>query len=136
MKKFYAKNRKEWREWLEKNHDKEKEVWLVYYKKSANKPFVSYEDAVQEALCFGWIDSTVRAFDEESRGQRFTPRNPKSGWSELNRERARRLIKAEFMTEAGKRLLPKDLNNTKLEIPKEILSALKKDPEAFRNFQN
>ncbi|MEK9178669.1 MAG: hypothetical protein AAB801_02715, partial [Patescibacteria group bacterium] len=76
MKKFYAKDRKAWRGWLEKNHNTEKEVWLVYYKKSANKPFVSYEDAVQEALCFGWIDSTVRSFDEETRGQRFTPRNP------------------------------------------------------------
>ncbi len=136
MKKFYAKNRKEWREWLEKNHDKEKEVWFVYYKKSANKPFVSYEDAVQEALCFGWIDSTVRAFDEESRGQRFTPRNPKSNWSELNRERARRLIAKKLMTSSGARLLPPDLDNVKLEIPKEVLLVLKKDPEVWRNFQN
>lgn len=134
MNKFYAKNRKAWRNWLSKNHDKEKEIWLVFHKKAAEKPGVSYNEAVEEALCFGWIDSIVRSSGDDSRVQRFTPRNPKSNWSELNRERARRLIKSKLMTSAGSRLLPADLDNVQLEIPKEILIALKRDPEVWKNF--
>ena len=116
MKKFYAKNRTNWRRWLSKNHDKEKEVWLIFYKKASGKPGVGYNDAVEEALCFGWIDSIVHANNDESRVQRFSPRNLKSNWSELNRERARRLIAKKLMTPAGLKLLPADLDNVKYEI--------------------
>jgi uncharacterized protein YdeI (YjbR/CyaY-like superfamily) len=89
---FYAKNRKEWRKWLEKNHGKETEIWLIYYRKSTGKPRISYNDAVEEALCFGWIDSIEKGLDEERFAQRFTPRKPKSNWSALNIERMKILF--------------------------------------------
>lgn len=136
MNKLYAKDRSVWRDWLIKNHDNQKEVWLVFYKKASGKPGVTYDQAVEEALCFGWIDSTVRTNDLDSRIQRFTPRNPKSSWSELNKERARRLIKAGLMTSAGEKLLPKDLDNLEYSIPPEILNELKKDKEVWENFIN
>ena len=78
---YYAKNRKEWRKWLEENHAKAPGVWLIYYKKCADKKCVSYDDAVEEALSFGWIDSKVNKLDDERYMQVFTPRKPKSIWS-------------------------------------------------------
>ena len=74
----YVRNRKEWRDWLKKHFDKEKEVWLVYPKKATGKKCISYNDAVEEALCFGWIDSTMKSLDQDHTMQRFTPRRPKS----------------------------------------------------------
>ncbi len=109
MKTFYAKDRKVWRDWLFKNHDKEKEIWLVYYRKSTGKPTISYNDSVEEALCFGWIDSIEKGLDSERFMWRFTPRKPKSNWSESNRARAKRLIEENLMTDAGRKVLPKDL---------------------------
>ncbi len=100
--KFYAKTAKDWRAWLEKNVTKKKEIWLVYYKKHTGKPTVSYDEAVSEALCFGWIDSTAKSIDDEKYAQRFTPRNPKSQWSENNVIRYRDLVKAKKMTKAGR----------------------------------
>jgi uncharacterized protein YdeI (YjbR/CyaY-like superfamily) len=132
---FYAPTRKEWRKWLEKNHAKEKDVWLLFYRKGSGKPHVSYSEAVQEAICFGWIDSTVKKVDEDSRAQRFTPRNPKSGWSELNKERARMMIEKGKMTKAGLAVLC-DLSAEAFKIPADILKALKKDKIAWKNFQN
>ena len=96
-----AKDRKEWRRWLEENHDKENEIWLVSYKKSLGKTGVSYNDAVEEALCFGWIDSIEKRFNDESSVQRYSPRKPKSPWSQTNLERARRLIKEGKMMPSG-----------------------------------
>lgn len=109
MKTFYAKDRKAWREWLSKNHDKKSEVWLVYYRKAIGKPTVTYPEAVEEALCFGWIDSIEKSLDSERFAGRFTPRKPKSNWSLSNRERAKKLIKQGLMTPAGSKVLPKDL---------------------------
>ena len=109
MKRFYAKDRKAWRDWLFKNHDKEKEVWLVYFRKSTGKSTVSYNDSVEEALCFGWIDSIEKGLDSERFMGRFTPRKPKSNWSPTNRIRAKRLIASKQMTEAGRKALPEDL---------------------------
>ncbi|MFZ3074246.1 MAG: hypothetical protein WA093_03925, partial [Minisyncoccales bacterium] len=80
-KKIYVADRKEWRKWIEENYDKEREVWLVYCNKKSGKPRIGYNEAVEEALAFGWIDSTVKKIDEFSTAQRFTPRNPKSGYS-------------------------------------------------------
>lgn len=77
MKTFYASDRKTWREWLRKNHNREKEIWLVYFRKSSGKSSIPYNDAVEEALCYSWIDSIQIPNDEESYLQRFTPRNPK-----------------------------------------------------------
>jgi uncharacterized protein YdeI (YjbR/CyaY-like superfamily) len=98
---FYAKDRKAWRKWLEKNHQTSEGVWLIYFKKGSGKPRVEYADAVEEALCFGWIDSTLNSIDELSYMQLYTPRKPKSGWSKLNKQRVERLIAQELMTPAG-----------------------------------
>jgi len=98
---LYMKNRRQWRSWLQKNHDCRDEVWLVYYKKHTNKPSIPYVDAVEEAICFGWIDGKVRSVDAERNVQRYTPRRERSNWSELNIGRARRMIAQGQMTEAG-----------------------------------
>lgn len=98
---YYAKDRKTWRKWLEKNHRSSSGVWLIYYKKDSGKTRVLYADAVEEALCFGWIDSTLNPIDEHSYMQLFTPRKPKSGWSKLNKDRVEKLIEQGLMTPAG-----------------------------------
>jgi uncharacterized protein YdeI (YjbR/CyaY-like superfamily) len=82
---------------------------LIQYKKAAKKPFLNYIEAVEEALCFGWIDGTQKSMDAERYALRFSPRRPKSNWTETNKERARRLIAAGKMTEAGRASLPKDI---------------------------
>lgn len=109
MKIFYAPNRRIWRDWLSKNYNKESEIWLVRYKKSTGKPCISYENSVEETLCFGWIDSIEKGIDIEWFVQHFTPRRPKSNWSPSNRERAKRLIEEGLMTPAGRKILPEDL---------------------------
>ena len=86
---LYVTNGREWRDWLKRHYKSEKEVWLVYYKKHTGKPRISYNDAVEEALCFGWIDSTVKTIDEDRYAQRFSLRNPKSPYSQANKERLR-----------------------------------------------
>ncbi len=96
-------NRQDWRSWLEKNHDKEDGIWVIYYKKHTGKESISYNDAVEEALCYGWIDSTVRKFDEEKYIQKFTPRKDKSVWSESNMKRVDKMIREGRMTEVGLR---------------------------------
>ncbi len=98
---FYARDRGEWRAWLTQHHDTETEVWLVYYKKHTGKPRVAYADAVEEALCFGWIDSTFQRLDEERYAQKFTPRRSGSKWSALNKRRVAKLVQEGKMTEAG-----------------------------------
>ena len=99
--KLYFENRRQWREWLEKNHLAKKEVFLVYFKKHTGKPRIPYDDAVEEALCFGWIDSIVKRIDDEKYMQKFTPRNHKSLWSETNKKRVEKIIAEGKMTEAG-----------------------------------
>src|SRR5579872_3692805 len=98
---FRSKDRAAWRKWLEKNHKSSSGVWLIYYKKDSGKTRVPYADAVEEALCFGWIDSTLNPIDKDSYMQLFTPRKPKSGWSKLNKERVEKLIEQGLMTNAG-----------------------------------
>jgi len=99
--KLHVTNRDDWRAWLRKNHDTKKEVWLIYYKKHTGKPRIPYDDAVEEAICFGWIDSIVKRIDDEKFTQKFTPRKGKSRWSETNKKRARKMIKEGKMTKAG-----------------------------------
>ena len=89
---LYVTDRKDWRKWLSRNYEKEKEIWLIYYRKHSNKPRISYNAAVEEALCYGWIDSTFKGIDEEKFAQRFSPRRPKSKLSEMNKERIQQLI--------------------------------------------
>jgi len=98
---YYAKDRKAWRKWLEKNHRTAPGIWLIYFKKDSGKTRVPYANAVEEALCFGWIDSTLNPIDEHSYMQLFTPRKPKSGWSKLNKDRVEQLIEKGLMTPAG-----------------------------------
>ncbi len=97
----HPKDRKQWRQWLEKNHQTSPGVWFTYYKKETGKPRVSYEVAVEEALCFGWIDSLPRKLDEERTMLKFTPRKPKSVWSKLNKTRIEKLSKEKLMMPAG-----------------------------------
>ena len=102
---FCAKDRAAWRRWLEQNHTGVSEVWLVFYKKHTGKPGPSYNDAVEEALCFGWIDGIKRRIDEERYAFRFTPRNPKSVWSPSNLERVQKLIADGAMRSSGLKLV-------------------------------
>jgi uncharacterized protein YdeI (YjbR/CyaY-like superfamily) len=97
----YVGTRAAWRAWLRKHHKTRREIWLIYYKRGSGKPRVEYGDAVEEALCFGWIDSTVKTIDESKYAQRFTPRKPGSNWSTPNLERVARLKAAGLMTPAG-----------------------------------
>jgi uncharacterized protein YdeI (YjbR/CyaY-like superfamily) len=102
---IYPHDRAAWRKWLEKNHARETGVWLVFYKKKTGKPSLTYEDAVEEALCFGWIDSLVKRVDGESYVQKFTPRKARSTWSASNKKRVQKMIKQGRMTADGMRAI-------------------------------
>jgi uncharacterized protein YdeI (YjbR/CyaY-like superfamily) len=131
---LHADNRDAWRRWLEQNHASAREIWLLLYRKGVEKESVTYLEAVEEALCFGWIDGIAKKYDDEARAQRFTPRRPNGNWTELNMERARRLIAAGKMTEAGLRTLP-DLSLDTFTIAPDILNALQADPVVWKHFQ-
>lgn len=100
---FHAETRDAWRAWLEANHARERGVWLCSWKPSTGRPACPYPDAVEEAICFGWIDSTTVALDDERRLQLMTPRRPRSGWTRLNRRRVAEQQAAGRMTDAGRR---------------------------------
>ncbi len=133
---FYPKTRKEWRTWLEVNHDKKSEIWLQTFNKASGKPSLSYDDMVEECLCFGWIDGNVKKYDEESKVQRITPRRKKSFLSELNRQRIWKLQKQGLMTPAGIAPIASQIGSPDdpLKIPNWILEQLKADPEVWENF--
>ena len=94
---LYITNRNDWRNWPEVNFNKEKEIWLVYPNKSSGKPRILYNDAVEEALCFGWIDSIIKKLDKDNAKQRFTPRRPRSNYSQANKERLKWLAKEKMI---------------------------------------
>ncbi len=98
---FFPSDRAAWREWLQQHHDHSTGVWLIYFKKAAGRSSLSYNEIVEEALCFGWIDSLPRKRDHETAMLLITPRKPKSVWSQLNKQRVEQLIAAGLMTEAG-----------------------------------
>ena len=125
---LYVTNRDEWRKWLSENHIARKDY------KDSDKPSIPYLHAVEEALCFGWIDGIAKKLDSGRSAQRFTPRRPKSNWTELNKERAKRLIQSGKMTEAGSKVLP-DLSSNSFQIPKDILEALQANIQTWNNFQ-
>jgi uncharacterized protein YdeI (YjbR/CyaY-like superfamily) len=145
---LYFTDRNQWRDWLKENYKEKKDVWLVYYKKHTGKPTIPYGDAVEEAICFGWIDSTVNRIDEERYKQRYTPRHMKSIWSDSNVKRAERMIRAGKMTSEGLTKFKKGLrdntkllesgltSNNKLVIPGELREGLKKNKKAWENFNN
>jgi uncharacterized protein YdeI (YjbR/CyaY-like superfamily) len=98
---LHVTTRPAWRAWLRRYHDRETEVWLIFYKSHTGRPRVSYDEAVDEALCYGWIDSIVQRLDEDTYAQKFTPRRDTSTWSALNKRRLARLIRERRMTSAG-----------------------------------
>lgn len=99
---FYPKTKDKWREWLLKNHNLKKEIWVIKFKKRTGKPTISYQDSVDGALCFGWIDGIEKSIDSEKYAQRFTPRKEKSHWTQTNINRYKMLLKQDLITEAGK----------------------------------
>lgn len=130
-----AKNRDELRQWLLENHDKEKECWVVVKRgRPKDDGTFWYIDAVEEAMCFGWIDSTTKKLDNGVTAQRLAPRRKESLWSELNKERCRRMERLGQMTDAGRAVLP-DMSEKGFVIDKDILEALQSDNEAWNNFQ-
>jgi uncharacterized protein YdeI (YjbR/CyaY-like superfamily) len=131
---LYVTNRKDWRKWLREHYKTEKEIWLVYYRKETGKPRIEYNDAVEEALCFGWIDSIVKTLDEERTVQRFSPRKPKSKYSPANLERLRKLVKQQkVIKEVGATL--GDIFEEQFEIPGDILKEIQANQQAWKNFQ-
>jgi uncharacterized protein YdeI (YjbR/CyaY-like superfamily) len=127
--------RKAWRAWLEKNHARKKEIWLVYATKQSGQARVPYSDAVEEALCFGWIDGIMKKIDANYFTQRFSPRrSAKSQLSETNKERVRRLTRAGLMTPAGMEKIRGRMSE-KFVLAPDIIAALKRDPQTWRNFQ-
>jgi uncharacterized protein YdeI (YjbR/CyaY-like superfamily) len=131
---LYVTNRREWRAWLKKHYQSEKEVWLVYFKKHTGTPCILYNDAVEEALCFGWIDSIVKRIDENRYAQRFSLRNPKTPYSQANKERLRELIK---QGKVAKHVLATlgNLAEEHFEIPPNILKTIQANKKAWENFQ-
>ena len=131
---LYVKNRKEWREWLSANFDKEKEIWLILPGKESGKARIAYNDAVEEAVSFGWIDSTVKNHDEHSTVQRFSPRNPNSEYSQSNKERLKRLLKEGRIHPSMRESIEKAVREEYL-FPADILDAIKQNHKAWRNYQ-
>jgi uncharacterized protein YdeI (YjbR/CyaY-like superfamily) len=131
---LYAKDRRQWRRWLEANFDKEKEIWLVYPYKHTGRPRISYNDAVEEALSFGWIDSTVKRLDPDSTAQRFSPRRPGAQFSQANKERLRWLLERGAVHPSAK-ASAEEAVKTEFEFPEDIVEAVSKDPAAWRNYQ-
>jgi uncharacterized protein YdeI (YjbR/CyaY-like superfamily) len=142
--KVHVSSRPKWRAWLQKNHAAMQEVWLVFNKSHTGRKLLTYNDAVEEALCFGWVDSIVRRIDEETYMQKFTPRKPTSSWSPSNKERVTRLMKLGKMTTPGKRIIAlakKNGNWTKptaattiFSMPRELEWRLRGNNVAKRNF--
>jgi uncharacterized protein YdeI (YjbR/CyaY-like superfamily) len=133
MKTLYITNRKAWRKWLEKNFDKKENIWLVYPKKDSKKKRIAYNDAVEEALCFGWIDSTVKSLDEYNSIQRFSPRNPKSSYSQWNKERMKWLLENNLL-HSSQLEKAKEFMTEKFIFPKDIIDDIKKDKIAWKNY--
>ncbi len=132
---LYVSHRKPWREWLEANFDSAREIWLVYPNKASGEPRIVYNDAVEEALCFGWIDSIVKKLDPLHAAQRFTPRNPKSGYSQQNKERLRWLADEGLLhpsvLESVREILTEEFR-----FPKDILERIRDNEQAWKHFQS
>ncbi len=101
MEQLYVKTLTEWKSWLEEHRESSPGIWLVFYKKESGKPSLTYEDAIEEALCHGWIDSIIKKIDDESYLRKFTPRKDDSNWSDLNKKRVEKMIREKRMTSAG-----------------------------------
>jgi uncharacterized protein YdeI (YjbR/CyaY-like superfamily) len=143
---LYFKNRQEWRWWLEDNHDSVQEVWLLHYKKHSNMTSVSLNEAVEEAICFGWIDGILNSIDKECFILRYSPRKANSVWSKINKDRAEKLISSGRMTSTGLAAIEEAkkngywdaayTNRTRDEVPSDLKEALLADPKALSNFES
>jgi uncharacterized protein YdeI (YjbR/CyaY-like superfamily) len=140
---FYPSNKKQWRAWLQKNHAKKQSVWLVCYKVKSGKPSITWSDAVDEALCFGWIDSVRKSIDDETFVQFFSKRKPTSAWSKINKAKIERLIDEELMRPAGLASIETAKKNgswtildevEKLTIPKDLDKAFKANKSSKKFF--
>lgn len=146
MEQIHFKDAKEFRKWLDSNCGKSSGIWMLYYKKGTGKQSIEYEKAVEEALCFGWIDSIIKKIDEEKYVRKFTPRKEKSKWSELNKKRVAKLINENRMTDAGKKLIDAAKKNgswensqrseINFEIPEILKNELDKYPKAKEFFKS
>jgi uncharacterized protein YdeI (YjbR/CyaY-like superfamily) len=145
LERYYAKNRQEWHQWLSENHETSPGVWLIYHKKNSEQNSVEYEEAVEEALCFGWIDSKVNALDEKRYMQVFTPRKPGSTWSKINKDRVTKLIKMGLMHTAGLKKIKKAKKDGSwnilddvedLIIPEDLQEVLNGNKTALENFNS
>ncbi len=140
---LYVKTREEWRAWLAANHAREPEIWLIFYKKGSGQPRLPYEDAVEEALCFGWIDSILKRVDEDHYVQKFSPRQAKSAWSVPNKKRVAKMIREGRMTEAGLASVTypnpehepqeDDKKQAAVVLPPDLKRAVRADPQARAN---
>jgi uncharacterized protein YdeI (YjbR/CyaY-like superfamily) len=140
---FFASTTADWRAWLAQNCRSEKEVWLIIYHKNSGTPSVRYHEAIEHALCYGWIDSQAGKRDADSSHLRLTPRNPRSTWSTVNRERAAKMIKLGLMTEHGQALIDLARANGTWQvlpdaeaIPDDLQELLNRNEAAGKNFQN
>jgi len=135
-----VRDRAEWRRWLAKNCARSQEIWLVFYKKASGKQTVSYDHAVEEALCFGWVDGLKKKLDEECYAFRFTPRKAKSGWSKSNLDRVKRLIAEGRMMPAGLAAYNspdrREVAALPLEFPKALEARFRKERKAWANYQD
>jgi uncharacterized protein YdeI (YjbR/CyaY-like superfamily) len=143
---LYCKTVEQWREWLEQHHATESVVWLVFYKKGLSDQTFDYDGALDEALCYGWVDSIIKKLDEQRYARKFTPRKEISQWSEINKRRVAQLIAAGRMTPAGMALIEAAKVNGQWdkvfrppkvgdEVPEELQSALEQNATALKNFE-
>ncbi len=132
---LYVTDPEDWRNWLKQHYKTESEIWLIYPKKATGKPRIEYNDAVEQALCFGWIDSIIKTLDEEHTVQRFSPRKPKAKYSQANIERLRTLVAQKKVIKEVAATLTEVLN-AEFIIPPDILKTIQAEEEAWKNFQN
>ena len=130
-----VRTRSAWRAWLRRNHARKNEIWLMYHAKASGESSLAYNDAVDEAICFGWIDSTVKKVGSTSRAQRFTPRRRGSPLSEMNKARARRLVREGRMTPIGRAALGSALRREPLVVAPDVRRALRAKPGAWARFE-
>ncbi|WP_025068878.1 YdeI/OmpD-associated family protein [Bacteroides gallinarum] len=130
---MYFETREDWREWLNRNFDTVGEIWFVFPNKSSDKKGVLYNDAVEEALCFGWIDSTVKSLDKEHKIQRFTPRNPQSTYSQANKERLKWLLENKMIHPVLEDKI-RNIVSQPFTFPSDIIGRLKEDGEVWENY--
>lgn len=139
---FHAANLEEWRAWLSQNHASRAEIWLIFDKKETGQPCISYEDSIEEALCFGWVDSLIQKIDDATYARKYTPRRADSAWSETNKRRVRKMVKAGRMTPAGLAKITFPLDEAQdvpqppreTDLPADLLDQVRANSAAWANF--